>query len=161
MPSQFVFPTAECRGALPPQHVVDSDTNMPATAQPCILKRNGTIATPNSNVNHVSLKSNSAAIVGIASGRVHNILTLHPLKPACSPPNRSLPASCSNALYQPLRFSRRSSTDRAPPSQQSWTVLNELHNQFRWRSTTKARRSDTQTIVISYSALGRTHLLVM
>jgi hypothetical protein len=72
--------------------------NMPTTAQPCTLKRKATIPTPNSNVDHVSLKPNSAAIVGIASGRIHNTLTHRPLKPACSPPNRSLPASCSIAL---------------------------------------------------------------
>lgn len=86
---------------------------------------------------------------------------LHPSSSqSCSPPTPSLPASCSNALYQLSRFSRRSSTERAPPSPQRWTVLNKLHNQFRWRSTIEARRNDTQTIVMSGSASGRTHLLV-
>lgn len=69
--------------------------NMPATALPCIIKRNAIIVISNRNTNHVSLKPISAAFVGIASGRTHNTLPPHPVKSAYSPPNWCLPASCS------------------------------------------------------------------
>lgn len=66
--------------------------NMPATAQPCILKRCATIAAPNSHVNHVSLRPNSAAIVGIASGRMHDTLTLSSSQ-TCLQPSKSVTTS--------------------------------------------------------------------